>query len=75
MANFTHKEIKDLMKWTPKEWQGKELKDVNTCKTGAIYQGFFKKAAANWCYQVSTVLDADGVLVNVVTVFGHIVTE
>lgn len=74
MATYTYKEIKDIMKGTPKEWAGKEPKEVSA--TGwALLQGYFKKSTANWSYLVSTLQDKNGDLVNIVTVFGHIVTD
>lgn len=74
MANFTYKEIKNIIECTPAEWASKTPGEISQAKTGAIFVGYYKKPSANWSYHVDAVYDGESVRL-VVSTFGHILAK
>lgn len=69
MSNYKYKEIKEIIEFTPKELDSKQITDFKYCPVG-----YYQSAGTNWVYKVY-VIEYKGFLREVVTIFGSIVAR
>ena len=75
IAKYTYKDIKENLKDTPAEYNGKTFNELPYLHAPRLI-GTYKKPSANWWYQVYAAYNGVDKSVDLcVVVFGHIVIE